>query len=98
MATIFTKIQRKINQGLFDFGEHCIEELADEKISFTDAVGVVLSPSNYHEFTDDESHSRYAFEGYANDGRMICVIVFISQGKVWFKTAYEIFESFEQRL
>ncbi|CAN5488224.1 hypothetical protein BH10ACI1_BH10ACI1_06860 [soil metagenome] len=90
MATVFTKIQRKINQGLFDFSEHCLYELADENFLLAEAVKVVLSPSNCFEFTDDESHTRYAFEGYANDGRMMRVIIFLHQGRVQFKTAFKL--------
>lgn len=90
MANVFTKIQRKINQGFFDVSEHCLEELADEKFLFADAVNVVLSPLNYFELKDDESHLRYAFEGYANDGRMMRVIVFLHQGRVKFKTTFEL--------
>ena len=33
-----------------------------------------------------------SFDGYAKDGRMLRVILFLSRGKVRFKTAYEIFE------
>lgn len=90
MATIFTKIQRKVNQGLFDFSKHCLDELPEEKFTIADAVEVLLSPSDYFKFTEDESHLRYAFEGYADDGRIMRVIVFLHQGRVQFKTVFEI--------
>jgi hypothetical protein len=51
---------------------------------------VILKPLNRFELTDDESNVRFSFEGYAKDGRMLRVIVFIQQGRVKVKTGYEI--------
>jgi hypothetical protein len=90
MANIYTTIQRKINQDEFDFLRHALFELAEENFSLADAVKVILKPLNRFEFTDDESHVRFSFEGYAKDGRMLRVIVFIQQGRVKIKTGYEI--------
>lgn len=90
MANVFTIIQRKINRDEFDFLRHALFELADENFSLGDAVGVILKPINRFEFTDDESHVRFSFDGYAKDGRILRVIVFIQQGRVKIKTGYEI--------
>jgi hypothetical protein len=90
MANIYTTIQRKVNRDEFDFLRHALFELDDEKFAPGDAVAVILKPSNRFQFTDDESHVRYSFEGYAEDGRMLRVIVFIQQGRVKIKTGYEI--------
>ena len=92
MANIYTMIQRKVNQGEFDFLRHALFELADEKFSLADAVSVILKPFNHFEYTDDESHVGYAFEGYTKERRMLRVIVFVQQGRVKIKTGYEIFE------
>jgi hypothetical protein len=90
MANIYTTIQRKVNRDEFDFLRHSLFELAEENFSLADAVGVILKPTNRFEFTDDESHVRFSFEGYVKDGRMLRVIVFIQQGRVKIKTGYEI--------
>jgi hypothetical protein len=90
MANIFTTIQRKINRDEFDFLRHALFELAEENFSLVDAIAVILKPSNRFPFVDDETHFRYCFEGYAKDGRMLAVIVFIQQGRVKIKTGYEI--------
>ena len=90
MANIYTIIQRKLNQDLFSFSEHFLDELANENFEIDDALRVVRKPVRRYSYTDDKSHARYAFEGYSNDGRMLRVIVFLSQGKVRFKTAYQI--------
>jgi hypothetical protein len=90
MPNIYTTIQRKVNRGEFDFLRHSLFELAEENFSLADAVGVILKPSNRFQFTDDESHVRFSFEGYAKDGRMLRVIVFIQQGRVKIKTGYEV--------
>jgi uncharacterized DUF497 family protein len=90
MANIFTTIQRKINRDEFDFLPHCSKELDDEGFILSDAVKVIFKPSNYYEYDDDQSHIRYAFEGYTKEGRMLRVIVFLSQGRVKIKTGYEI--------
>lgn len=92
MANIYTTIQRKVNRDEFDFLEHSLDELADENFKLSDAVKVILNPSNRFEFADDESHVRYAFEGYTKSGRMLRVIVFVQQGRVKIKTGYEIFD------
>jgi len=92
MASIFTTIQRKVNRDEFDFLEHSLDALADENFKLTDAEQVILHPSNYFQLTDDESHVRYAFEGYTEDGRMLRVIVFLQQGRVKIKTGYETFD------
>jgi hypothetical protein len=92
MANIFTTIQRKVNRNEFNFLRHALFELDDEKFSAAEAIGVILKPFNKFEFTDDESHLRYAFEGNAKNGRLLRVIVFIQQGRVKIKTAYEIFD------
>ncbi len=70
MATIFTKIQRKVNQGLFGYDNHCLNALADENFDVSDAFQIVLHPANCFAYEHDESHTRYAFDGYAKDGRM----------------------------
>jgi hypothetical protein len=90
MANIYTTIQRKINRDEFDFLRHALFELAEESFSLADAVGVILKPYNHFEFTDDESHRRFSFDGYTQDGRMLRVIVFLQQGRVKIKTGYEI--------
>jgi hypothetical protein len=90
MANIYTTIQRKINRDEFDFLRHAVFELAEENFSLVDAVGVILKPTNRFEFTDDESHVRFSFDGYAKDGRMLRVIVFFQEGRVKIKTGYEI--------
>jgi hypothetical protein len=92
MANIYTTIQRKVNQDKFDFSLHSLEELASEKFNLADAVKIILAPHNSYQYTDDKSHDRYSFEGIVNDGRMLRVIVFLYQGRVQIKTAYEIFE------
>lgn len=92
MAIIFTRIQRKVSNDEFNFLDHCLDELADENFKPSEAVSAVLSPFNYFSYTDDESHVRYAFEGFAKKGRMLRVIVFLQQGRVKFKSAYEIFK------
>ncbi len=90
MANIYTIIQRKINRDEFDFLKHALFELDEEHFSLADAVEVILKPFNRFEFTDDESHTRFSFDGYVKDGRMLRVIVFIQQGRVKIKTGYEI--------
>ncbi len=90
MANIFTTIQRKVNQGRYEFGKHFLKELAAEQFKTDDAFQVIRRSYNFFSFTDDESHIRYAFEGELKDGRMLCVVVFLNQGIVIFKTAYEI--------
>ncbi len=90
MANVFTKIQRKVNQGDFYILPHCYDALDDDSFLQQDAIGAVLNPDNYFEFTEDDTHVRYCFEGFASDDRMIGVIVFIDQGIVIFKTAYEM--------
>lgn len=92
MANIYTTIKRKINRNEFDFLRHALFELADENFLADEAIKVILKPFNRFEFTDDESHIRYCFEGYAKNSRMLRVIVFLQQGRVKIKTAYEIFE------
>ena len=92
MAIIFTKIQRKVNQGLFGYDNYFLNALADENFDVSDAFQIVLQPTNHFVYEHDESHTRYAFDGYSKDGRMLRVVLFLSQGKVKFKTAYEIFE------
>ncbi len=90
MANIFTTIQRKVNRDEVDFLRHALFELNEENFLLDDAIAVILKPVNRFEFTDDESHVRFSFEGYAKDGRMLRVIVFIQQGRVKVKTGYEI--------
>ena len=92
MANIYTTIQRKVNRGEFDFLRHALFELADENFSLENAIRVILKPSNHFEFTDDDAHVRYAFEGNTKERRMLRVIVFLQQGRVKIKTGYEIFE------
>ncbi len=92
MANIYTSIQRKVNQDEFDFLKHALFELADENFSLSDVERIILKPFNYFRFTDDESHTGYAFEGYTKKGRMLRVIVFLQNGRVKIKTGYEIFE------
>ena len=92
MATIYTKIKRKILQGDFQFSIHCLEELDNEFFTPEDAVAAVLNAQDYDTLTDDETHFRYRFFGVSEDERTIVVIVFLSQGKVVFKSAYEDFE------
>ena len=92
MANIYTIIQRKVNRDEFDFSEHSLNELAAENFRLADAERVILSPFNYYQFTDDDSHVRYAFEGYTEKGRMLRVIVFLQQSRVKIKTGYEIFD------
>lgn len=92
MANIYTKIQRKINRGEYEYRYHSLEELRKEKFDAEDAVKVILKPYNFYKYTDDESHARYAFEGLLKSGRMLKVVVYISQDKVQIKTAYEIFK------
>lgn len=91
MANIYTTIQRKVVQGKYDFGEHFLTELDAENFYTDDAVNAVLSPHNKFRYTDDPSHVRYAFEGKTeNEDRNLRVIVFLLQGRVKFKTVYEI--------
>ncbi len=92
MANIYTKIQRKVNRDEFDFLAHALEELDDENFSLAEVEKVILKPFRFFEFTDDESHVRYAFDGEAENGRMLRVIVFLRQGRVKIKTGYEIFD------
>lgn len=92
MANIFTTIQRKVNRDEYDFLRHTLFELADEKFSLEDALTVIRKPFNKYEFTDDESHVRYAFEGYTENARMMRAVVFLQQGRVKIKTCYEIFD------
>ncbi|MGI8668467.1 MAG: DUF4258 domain-containing protein [Aridibacter sp.] len=92
MANIFTQIQRKVNQGKFAFLDHARDELADENFSAIEAIGVILKPFNYFVYDNDPSHKRYAFEGFVNNDRMLRVICFVSNAKVYIKTAYEIFD------
>lgn len=89
MANIYTTIQRKVNRGDFDFLKHALYELADEHFTASDAVKVILKPFNQYELTDLKSHVRYVFEGYAKDGRILAVVVFVQQGRVKIKTCYE---------
>lgn len=89
MASIYTTIQRKVNRGEFDFLKHSLFELADEHFSSADALKVILKPLNYYELTELRSHVRYVFEGYAKDGRILAVVVFVQQGRVKIKTCYE---------
>ncbi|MDQ3180231.1 MAG: DUF4258 domain-containing protein [Acidobacteriota bacterium] len=92
MANIYTKILRKVNRDEFDFLAHALEELDDENFSLAEVEKVILKPFRFFEFTDDESHVRYAFDGEAENGRMLRVIVFLRQGRVKIKTGYEIFD------
>ncbi len=92
MASILTKIQRKVNRDEFDFLSHALKELDAENFSLVEAEKVILKPLRFFEFNDDESHVRYAFDGEAENGRMLRVIVFLSQGRVKIKTGYEIFD------
>lgn len=91
MATIFTRIQRKVLRGEFEFTIHCLDELADEKFSLGDAISAILNASDFDKLTGDESHIRYVFYGCATDGRTMKVTVFLSQGSVFIKTVYEYF-------
>jgi len=92
MVTILTKIQRKILEDNFEFSTHCLFELAEESFSPKDAISAILNAFAFDKLTNDESHTRYAIYGAARDSRLIKVIVFLSQGKVFIKTAYEYFE------
>ena len=92
MANIYTQIQRKLNQGSFSYDDYFLKALADENFYISDAFRVVRRPAKHFPYTHEESHTRYAFDGITNDGRMLRVILFLSQGKVRFKTAYEIFK------
>lgn len=92
MANIYTTIARKMNRDEFDFLPHCLDELHDEGFTLAEAVNVIRKSFNRFLYEDDESHIRFAFEGNANNGRMLRVIVFVQQGRVKIKTAYEIFE------
>lgn len=91
MATIYTKIKRKILQGDFQFSIHCLEELDNDFLTPEDAVAAVLNAQDYDTLTDDETHFRYRFFGVSEDERAIVVIVFLSQGKIALKLAYEDF-------
>ncbi len=92
MATIYTKIKRKILQGNFQFSIHCLEELDNDFFTPEDAVAAVLNAQNYDTLTNDETHFRYRFFGISEDQKAIVVIVFLLQGVVVFKSAYEEFE------
>ncbi len=74
------------------FLSHALKELDAENFSLVETEKVILKPLRFFEFTDDESHVRYAFDGEAENGRMLRVIVFLSQGRVKIKTGYEIFD------
>ncbi|HXH70734.1 MAG TPA: DUF4258 domain-containing protein [Pyrinomonadaceae bacterium] len=91
MASILTKIQRKVLQGDFDFSFHCLLELAEENFEPSDAVSAILNAKDFDKLTDDESHIRYVLYGYANDGRAMKIVVFLSQRRVFIKTIYEHF-------
>ena len=89
MANIFTKIQRKVAIGKYEFTRHCLIELDAEFFTPRDAVKAVLNAVEYVKLTHDESHNRYVFYGYSEDSKQMQVTVFISQGIVFFKTIYE---------
>jgi hypothetical protein len=91
MASILTKIQRKVLQGDFDFSFHCLLELAEDNFEPSDAVSAILNAKDFDKLTDDESHIRYVLYGNANDGRAIKIVVFLSHGRVFIKTIYEHF-------
>lgn len=91
MAAILTKIQRKVLQGEFEFSYHCLLELADEDFMPSDAITAILNAKEFDKLTEDESHFRYALYGFANDGRAMKVVVFLSQGRVFIKTIHEYF-------
>ena len=90
MANIFTTIQRKINEGKYEFREHFLKELYNDRFLTADAFSAIRRPFNCYTLTEDASHIRYVFEGCANDGRMLKVVVFIDSGLVQFKTVHEI--------
>ena len=57
MATIFTKIQRKVSNDEFDFLNHCLDELADENFLPSESVSAVLNPFNYLKAGHNSSRS-----------------------------------------
>lgn len=91
MATIFTRIRRKIRDGDFLVKGHVLDELEQDGFAELDAVAAILNASEFDKLTDDESHIRYIFYGNARDGRALTVVVTIHQGTVILKTAYEDF-------
>jgi len=58
MASILTKIQRKVNRDEFGFLSHALKELDAENFSLVETEKVILKPLRFFEFTDDESHVR----------------------------------------
>ena len=92
MANIYTQIQRKLTQRLYLYDEYFTKALSDEDFDISDAFQVVRRSFRRFPYTDDESHTRYSFDGYTKDGRMLRVVLFLTRGKIKFKTAYEIFE------
>lgn len=92
MASIYTRIQRKVKDGDVYISPHAENALHDEGFSIEDLFIVILKPFNYFVYEDDPSHRRYAFEGYSKDERMLRIICFINHGQVIIKTCYEIFD------
>jgi len=89
MANIYTKIQRKVNAGLFRAPDYFLNALADEGFDLADGLNVVRRPFNSFIYTHDIDQTRYAFDGFDVYGdRELRVIVFIENELVWFKTAY----------
>jgi uncharacterized DUF497 family protein len=88
MTTILTKIQRKILQGDYDIKEHCLFELAKDGLTIKDALSAILKAERCIKLTDNESHVRYEILGFTKKGRLMIVVVFISQGTVFLKTGY----------
>ena len=89
MAIVLTKIKRKLREGDFRFSLHCLEELFSDSFTEEDAIAAINSAMEFDKLSDDESHVRYVFHGRARDGRALSVVIFLSQGTVVLKTAYE---------
>lgn len=89
MATILSRIKRAVRNGDYRIGEHCLDEIAKDKLTISDVISAILNANEFDKLTDDESHIRYRLYGQSSTGREIVSIVFFSQGTLFLKTVYE---------
>ncbi len=89
MPNELTKIKRAIREQRYEFGIHCLHEIADDDLTLREIVSSVLAASDFDLLTDDPSNVRFRIFGVSKTGRYIVSIVIYSNRRVFFKTVYE---------
>ncbi|MGH9947696.1 MAG: DUF4258 domain-containing protein [Pyrinomonadaceae bacterium] len=89
MVTVLSKIKRAIRNGGYQVGEHCLQEIAADKLTLAEVISSILNANEFDKLTDDESHIRYKLYGLSSSEREIVVVVFFSKGTLFLKTVYE---------